>query len=97
MIDRCQALWVLKYVLKLPIAFDSQSKRKGLFLSVGGTGFSNLFEPSLAIIKSFFTVLDISLAGQVTYRKIDAAGDILKHPEALQEAFNAGKTLVNEK
>ena len=94
MIDRCQALWVLKYVLKLPVPYKSNGKRKGLFLSVGGTGFTKLFEPALATIKSFFTVLEFSLDGQVTYRRIDEKGDILKHPEALQEAYVSGHQLV---
>lgn len=94
MIDRCQALWALKYVLKQPVALNLDRQRKGLFLSVGGTGFSNLFEPSLATIKSFFVVLDMKLAGALTYARIDEKGAIRRHPTALQEAYEAGSRLV---
>ncbi|MBI4330683.1 MAG: flavodoxin family protein [Chloroflexi bacterium] len=94
MIDRCQALWVLKYVLKLPVPYDSKIKRKGLFLSVGGTGFTKLFEPALETVKVFFRVLECEMEPPVVFRRIDEKGDILKHPTALQEAFEAGRRLV---
>lgn len=94
MIDRCQALWAIKYVLKQAVALNVGPGRKGLFISVGGTGFSRLFEPSLATIKSFFTVLDMELAGQVTYARIDEKGAIRQHPTALDEAYEAGRKLV---
>ncbi len=96
MIDRCQALWAIKYVLKRPVALNTDSERKGLFLSVGGTGFSKLFEPSLATIKSFFVVLDMKMAGALTYAKVDGKGAIRSHPTALQDAYEAGRRLIEK-
>ncbi|MCL0034490.1 flavodoxin family protein [Dehalococcoidia bacterium] len=96
MIDRCQALWAIKYVLKRPVALNSDKERRGLFISVGGTGFSRLFQSSLATIKSFFTVLDIVLVGEVTFSRIDAKEAIKEHPTALQDAFEAGKGLASD-
>lgn len=96
MIDRCQALWALKYVLEKPLALNSGGQRKGLFLSVGGTGYSNLFQPSLVILKSWFAVIDVKFAGDVTFAKVDAKGAIEQHPTALKDAFEAGKHLVIE-
>ena len=96
MIDRCQALWAMKYVLKQPVALNSDTERRGLFISVGGTGFFRLFQPSFATIKSFFTVLDIVLAGEVTFSRIDAKEAIKEHPTALQDAFEAGKGLASD-
>ena len=96
MIDRCQALWVLKDVLKQPVALNSGGERKGLFISVGGTGYSYLFKPSLVTLKSFFAVIEVSLVGEVTFSKIDAKGEIKQHSTALDEAFEAGKKLVEE-
>ncbi|MBT9159337.1 MAG: flavodoxin family protein [Dehalococcoidia bacterium] len=95
MIDRCQALWAMKYVLKRPVAISPGRERKGLFISVGGTGFSKLFQPSLATIKSFFIVLDMVLAGEVTFAMIDEKEAIKEHPTALQDAFDAGKRLAS--
>lgn len=95
MIDRCQALWVMKYVLKQPVALNFDRKRRGLFISVGGSGFSKLFQPSLATVKSFFIVLDIALEREVVFPQIDAKEAIIMHPTALQDAFEAGKRLVS--
>lgn len=94
MIDRCQALWVLKYVLKLPVALGSHKKRKGIFISVGGTKLPNLFQPAIATVKSWFKTLDISYAGELVFSGTDEKGAILHHPTALKEAFNAGCNLV---
>lgn len=96
MIDRCQALWAMKYVLKQPVGLNLDNQRRGLFISVGGTGFSRLFAPSLATIKSFFTVLDMELGGELTFSRIDAREAIRGHPTALQDAFDAGKRLALE-
>ena len=96
MIDRCQALWVRKYKLKLPPLGDRQVERKGLFISVGGTKQANLFEPALATVKSLFKVLDIAYAGELLFSGVDEKGAITKNPVALNQAFLAGQKLVEE-
>jgi multimeric flavodoxin WrbA len=94
MIDRCQALWVIKYVLKLPIAFNPGKKRQGLFISVGGTNLPNLFQPAIATVKSWFTTLDIAYAGDLLFSGIDKKEAIVEHPTALKEAFLAGERMI---
>ena len=96
MIDRCQALWVRKYRLKLPPLGNRQAQRKGLFISVGGTKQANLFQPALATIKSLFKTLDITYAGELLFPGIDEKGAITKNPEALRQAFLAGQRLVED-
>ena len=39
-------------------------------------------------------VLNAEYVGELVFRGIDAKGDILKHPEAIQQAFEAGRRLV---
>ncbi len=95
MIDRAQALWARKYVLKIPPLGDTR-ERKGLFISVGGRKAANLFEPALATIKAFFAVLNIKYAGELLFPGIDEKGAIARHPDALQQAFLAGQKLVEE-
>jgi len=95
MIDRCQALWARKYVLKMPPLGNSR-ERKGLFVSVGGLKLANLFEPSLAIVKTLFKVIDITYAGALLFPGIDEKGAIAKHPDALRQAFLAGQKLVTD-
>lgn len=94
MIDRCQALWVIKYVLKLPVAINPNKKRSGVFISVGGSKLHNLFEPAKATVKSWFTTLDIKYAGELVFSGIDENGSIRSHPTALKDAFSIGQKLA---
>ncbi len=96
MIDRCQALWVMKYILKLPLSAHIRGERKGLFVSVGATKVPNLFQPAIATVKSFFHTLEITYAGALLFSPIDEKGAIRRHPTALREAFLAGQRLVKD-
>ncbi len=93
MIDRCQARWARKYVLKMPPLGDNR-ERKGLFISVGGLKLADMFEPSLAIVRAWFKVLNIAYLGALTFPGVDGRGAIAKHPDALRQAFLAGQKLV---
>ncbi len=95
MIDRCQCLWVRKYLLKVPPLGDER-KRKGYFVSVGGTKFKNLFEAGKAVVRSLFTVLNIENAGELLFSGIDEKGAIKGHPDALKQAFELGQGMVEE-
>jgi len=95
MIDRCQALWARKYILKQPPLGDRR-ERKGLFISVGGMKLANLFEPALATVKALFKVLDIDYAGGLLFPGVDEKGAITKHPDALKQAFLVGQRLVED-
>ncbi|MDY0042410.1 MAG: flavodoxin family protein [Desulforhabdus sp.] len=94
LMDRCQSLWVKKYWIdKVPFGRRELS-RKGLFISVGATKGKKLFDGTLHTVRYFFDVLDMQLWRSLLYRELDFEGDILKHPEYLQEAYEAGKDLV---
>ena len=94
LIDRCQALWARKYQLKDPSFGKEGRKRKGFFISVGGTKGQKTFEGAILTAKYFFDVLNAEYAGELVLREVDAKGDILKHPETLHQAFEAGRKLV---
>jgi NAD(P)H-dependent FMN reductase len=96
MIDRCQALWVIKYVLKLPVSIPAGKKRRGVFVAVGGTNFKNLFEPSRATLKSWFSTLEVEFASELTFPDTDEKGAITRHPTALKDAFVLGQRLVSD-
>lgn len=97
LIDRCQALWAKKYILKQPVVEpERRSQRKGIFISVGGTKGKNLFEGATRTIKTFFDAIDVTYSGELFYRSIDDKGEIKEHPTALQEAYEAGRKLVKE-
>jgi len=94
MIDRCQALWVMKYVLKLPVAINPHARRKGLFISAGSANFPELFQPAIATVRSWFTTLDVIYAGDLLFSGVDKKGTIAHHPTAMGEAFQAGQRLL---
>ncbi|KPJ62156.1 MAG: hypothetical protein AMJ42_00035 [Deltaproteobacteria bacterium DG_8] len=93
LIDRCQAFWARKYILKQPIA-AGDIKRRGVFISVGATKGSKLFDGVLLTMKYFFDVLDAEFYKSLLYKNIDAKGDILKHPTALKESYELGQNLA---
>jgi len=96
MIDRCQSLWVRKYILKLSPLGSEPGEKKGLFISVGGRKIANLFEPALVMVKTLFRVLDITYAGELLFPGIDEKGAIAKRPDALKQAFLAGQKLAED-
>ena len=94
LMDRCQSLWVKKYWIdKVPFG-QWEPKRKGLFISAGATKGKKLFNGVLLTVKYFFDVLDMELFGSLLYRNLEFEGDALKHPEFLEEAYEAGKALA---
>jgi len=93
MIDRCQALWARKYVLKIP-PLGRDKDRKGLFISVGGRKVVNLFEPALATVRALFNTLNITYAGELLFHGVDEKGAIAKNTDALRQAFLAGQRLA---
>lgn len=91
LIERCQSLWVKKYWIdKVPYG-AGEPVRKGLFISVGATKGKKLFDGALLTMRYFFDVLDTELWKTVLYRGLDFEGDVMKHPEFLEEAYHAGK------
>jgi multimeric flavodoxin WrbA len=94
LMDRCQSLWVKKYWLEKSASKTRDFKRKGLFISVGATKGKRLFEGTLLSIRYFFDVLDTELWRSLLYRNLDFEGDVLKHPEYLEEAHRSGKELA---
>jgi multimeric flavodoxin WrbA len=93
--DRFQSLWVKKYWVDQKPKDQNIISRKGLYISVGATGGKKLFDGSLLTVRYFLDTLDVELWKALLYRRLDFAEDILKHPEYLQEAYEAGKEFVN--
>jgi len=96
LIDRSQALWARKYLIKDPSLGKEGKKRKGFLISVGATKGQKVFEGAILTVKYFFDVLNAEYAGELVFRGVEAKGDILKHPGALQQAFEAGRRLIYE-
>ncbi|MDY6881371.1 MAG: flavodoxin family protein [Thermodesulfobacteriota bacterium] len=94
LMDRCQSFWVKKHWIEETPFGELNLKRKGLFISVGATKGKRLFEGVRLSVKYFFETFDTELWRNLLYRNLDFEDDVLKHPEYLDEAYTAGKELV---
>lgn len=92
LIDRSQALWARRYVLKL--VDPGQKWRRGFLLSLGATKGKNLFDGVSLTAKYFFDAVGASFDGSLTYRQIEKAGEIKKHSTALTDAKEKARDLV---
>jgi multimeric flavodoxin WrbA len=94
LIDRCQCLWAQKYVLKKELN-TAGNDRRGMVIAVGGSRSKKQFECIRLTMKSYFDSLQVRYTSNLFVNKIDALGDIEKHPLALNEAYRLGSQLVN--
>jgi len=95
MIDRCQALYVIKYVMKQQVGLNKDLPRKGAFISAGGRNYADLFQGSIATVKSWFKVLDADYAGELLVPGIDTYNAVANHPTALKDAFAIGQQMAS--
>lgn len=91
LIDRCQALWAKKYVLKQDI---SDLNRKGAFIAVGATRGRQLFDGAILTVKYFFKAISVEYIDELLVRGVDKKGEIKQHSTALKDAFELGKRLI---
>jgi multimeric flavodoxin WrbA len=91
LIDRCQALWARRYVLKQS---PPDSNRKGAFIGVGATQGKQLFDGSALTLKYFFQAIGVTYAGDLLVRGVDKKGEIKDHATALSDAYELGKRLA---
>ena len=91
LIDRCQALWARKYVLKQNLPYKG---RKGAFIAVGATKGQKLFDGSILTVKYFFQAIGVDYTAELLVRGVDKKGEIREHPTALKDAFELGSRLA---
>jgi multimeric flavodoxin WrbA len=96
MIDRCQAFWAEKYVHQKPVP-PGPAGRKGMLILVGGMkrdGKNQGFDCAEAVVRAFFRTVNVQEHVTLAYGSVDKKGEIKEHPEALKEAYAAGKALA---
>ena len=93
MIDRCQAFWCEKYLLKRPIP-EGPHKRKGLLLLVGGMKKEIGIECGNATATAFFRTVSVPEHETVSFLGIDEKGAVCDHETALNDVYLAGRRLI---
>jgi len=91
LMDRFQSLWVKKNWVEKTSRNKPTVHRKALFISAGATKGKKLFDGILLSLKYFFEVIDMELWKAFLYRGLDFQDDVLKFPQYLDEAYQAGK------
>ena len=92
LIDRCQALWVRRNILKtIP-----DSNKRGVFIGVGATKGKQLFDGSVLVIKYFFQAFGAEYVDELLVRGVDKRGEIKEHPDLLKKAFELGERLAQQ-
>ncbi len=92
LVDRCQALWIRRYVLKTWNP-DLQARR-GLFVAVGATRGPRLFDGVLLTAKYFFDAVGVRDFDRLLVRGVDGRGEVTNHPDFVEQAREAGRKLV---
>lgn len=92
-IDRCQAFWCEKYLLKRPIPAGPYG-RKGLLLLVGGMKKDVGIQCAGATATAFFRTISVPEHDVLSYLGTDSKGAIRKHATAFSDAREAGIKLV---
>ncbi len=93
LIDRSQALWARKYVLKQNLP---NSARRGAFIGVGATRGKKLFDGSILTVQYFFKSIGVKYVDELLVRGVDKRGEIKEHPTALSDAFELGRRLAQQ-
>ena len=94
LMDRFQSLWVKKYWIDKTPRNHPKAMGKALLISVGATKGEKLFDGILLSMRYFFDTIDMELWKALLYRGLDFEGDVLKFPDYLEEAYEAGKEYV---
>ncbi len=94
MVDRCQAFWCEKYLLKKLIP-EGPFGRKGLLMLVGGMKKDIGIECGDAAAKAFFRTVSVPSHEVLGFLGVDAKGAIVEHQTALKDAYEAGKRLIS--
>ena len=95
LIDRGQAMWSKKMLVKSAEERDLPSGRRGYLIAVGATRGKNLFEGAQLTARYFYDALDMAYHGGVFFRRLEKKTAGQENPEALQEAFNLGRKAVS--
>jgi len=92
--DRCQARWSRKYLLKE--RFRQSDKRAGYLLSTGATQGKKLFDASILITRSFFDAIDVPYGGSFVVRGVDEKDALKENTEELEAARRFAEEIASE-
>ena len=94
LIDRTQANWVEKYILKTPET--KKPTRPGFYILVGVHKTPRNFQGPANTIKQFYETINFHIQGNLEIAGPDAKAEILNYPEYLDQAYRAGVDFIGD-
>ena len=93
-IDRCQALWSRKYILKQHL--QSENRKIGYLLSVSATKGERVFESAILTVRYGLDAMDYEYGGEFVVRGADMKGSITEFKDELDRAFQFGRKVTED-
>ena len=90
LIDRCQCLWVRNEKLG---RYANGRKRRGAFMAVAGDA-KAVFRHAVGEIRAFYSAIGLSYDGEILLPGVEGKGEVLSHPDALEQAEALGRRLA---
>jgi multimeric flavodoxin WrbA len=94
-IDRCQAKWSRKYLLKE--SYRPDDKRTGYLLSCAATNGDKLFDASILTIKSVCDTLDLEYGLPLLIKNLESREALQQHPDQLKACETFGSEIATGK
>jgi len=93
-VDRCQALWSRKYLLKRRL--KGSVPKVGYFLSVAATKGERIFEGATLTVQYGLDAMEFSYGGELVVRGVDKRGAIAGIQEELEKATEFGAAVIEK-
>jgi len=92
--DRFQVFYMAKYERKASfIPPEQRTRRKALFISIGGMNIPNDFDGVKLTMQAFCNIIDCEYWDEVLQNDMDNIVDIRTRPEVMEEAYVKGRSL----
>lgn len=96
-VDRNQALWNRKRLLKEKGEWPDDTGRRGLLVAVAATRGAKVFDGAVLTARYAFEAMGVRYAGEFTTRGIDKIGEMAAADKILREAEEAGRNFIKAK
>lgn len=93
--DRTQSLWVMKYKLGRTLR-TAPGIGKGFIIATADRDDPNEFDGAIQATRSWLVSFHFKEEARLLVRGLDKRQDVLRRPDALQEAYDIGARLVME-
>ncbi len=92
MIDRFQCVWISKNILKKDLFTQ---RKEGAFICTSAANRIDFFQNAKAVVRNLFQVIKVRYTGELFCPGLEQKGEVKKHPEFLDRAYDLGKTMVS--